>query len=119
MEAWWDYSTTLVLQWVAINSLEETGEAREVLGSSCVLRSALIVLKLVMMKTAESLWVKTGEGQQGAGTLLQTNQLGRTGTWGILQTPCQKPHSYQPLYSWVASAWQMAAGNIAQQRGSI
>lgn len=32
MEAWWDDSTTLVLQWVAINSLEETGEAREVLG---------------------------------------------------------------------------------------
>lgn len=54
-------------QWVAISSLEETGEAREGVGWHHVLGSALIVLKLVMKMTAESLWVRAGEGEQGTG----------------------------------------------------
>lgn len=59
--------TTGVLQWVTLSSLEETGEAREVVGWHYVLGSAFVLLKLVTKMTAESLWVKTGEGQQGSG----------------------------------------------------
>lgn len=84
--------------------------------------SALTVLKLVMMTmTAESPWVKAGEGQQGAGLWGLCYGPASWDEW-VLGTFCkwlpEAPWS-PALVLMATSAYQMSAGNTTQQRGSI
>lgn len=102
------------LQQVAIISLEETSEAREVEGVLWLYwywwwwRQQLRASGWRLRKVSRAQVCRDSVTDQPAG---------ENGHMGHSASSCQDSH--QPLYTWGTSACQMSAGNATKQRGSI